>query len=86
MYRVQINGTAAIGWMFTIYPLMSKRRQEKIREIISKWKNSNCHHINESTFSCGHLKTHDNIIYDRKYKRCNTCHKAQSKRYRDGLS
>lgn len=27
----------AAGWMMTLYPLMSKRRQDKIREILLQW-------------------------------------------------
>ena len=37
-YTAVINGPVAIGWMMTILPLMCKRRQEKIKEVIVEWK------------------------------------------------
>lgn len=40
-YTASLNGNKAIGWMFTLYSIMCERRQEKIKEIILKWKNHN---------------------------------------------
>jgi len=37
-YTFYVLGDPAISWMFTIYSLMGRRRKEKIREIIIKWK------------------------------------------------
>lgn len=37
-YRLSLNGTRAIQWMMTIYPLMSLRRKTKIRELLHYWK------------------------------------------------
>lgn len=39
MWRVNIQNQKAIGWMMTLYTLMGKRRQTKIKEIISSWRN-----------------------------------------------
>lgn len=38
MYQAAVYGPRAIGWAQTLYPLMGKRRQAKIREIIAAWK------------------------------------------------
>lgn len=38
-YYAKITGNITIQWMMTLYSLMSKRRQEKIKSIISDWKN-----------------------------------------------
>jgi hypothetical protein len=38
VYRLTLNGSRAISWMMTIYPLMSVRRKAKIREVLSTWK------------------------------------------------
>lgn len=39
IYRVDVSNTGhAIAWMMTLYSLMGERRREKIREIISLWK------------------------------------------------
>jgi len=37
-YILRFSGIPAIGWMMTLYPLMSPRRQKKIREVIDNWK------------------------------------------------
>ena len=39
-YRVSINGARAAGVMQTVYSLMSKRRQARIREVLPLWKES----------------------------------------------
>lgn len=38
-YRITIQGSLAISWMFTLYSLMGKRRKNQITEAINKWKN-----------------------------------------------
>lgn len=37
-YRISIHGIRAIEWMMTLYPLMGRRRKEKIREVVKIWK------------------------------------------------
>ena len=37
-YWIVINGCLAIQWMFTLYPLLGKRRREKIGEVVKYWK------------------------------------------------
>lgn len=39
-YKVRACSTKSIQWMMTIYVLMGKRRQAKIREAIAEWKTS----------------------------------------------
>lgn len=52
MYVMQVSGQLAIEWMMTMYPLMSPRRKEKIREIIIKWKevgiNNRAHNLSRA--------------------------------------
>ena len=38
IYYFKVQGSLAIQWMLTIYSLMSRRRKEKIREILAKYK------------------------------------------------
>ncbi len=45
-YRITLNGSRAIEWMMTIYPLMSIRRKAKIRECLNVWK----HHKLDTRF------------------------------------
>lgn len=51
IYRIKMSGVQAIGWMMTLYPLMSQRRQEKIKEIIGLWKRTCGHRPDLSAFS-----------------------------------
>jgi hypothetical protein len=37
-YRITFNGSRAVEWMMTIYPLMSVRRKAKIKECLLAWK------------------------------------------------
>lgn len=38
MYIAQINGSCAIAWMMMLYPILGKRRREKIVEVVKLWK------------------------------------------------
>lgn len=38
VYTLNISGKDAVGWMMTIYTLMSERRQQKIKILLSAWK------------------------------------------------
>lgn len=81
------QGINAISWMMTLYPLMSRRRKEKIREIISKWKNLekrskgadyciNGHSlIDESNYT---LVSNDNGGFS---KKCRICYNNYRKEY-----
>jgi hypothetical protein len=33
-----LSGNKAAAWMMTIYPLMGLRRQEKIKELLTRWR------------------------------------------------
>ena len=37
-YFTQASGSKAVGIMLTVYPLMGRRRQERIRELILRWR------------------------------------------------
>lgn len=39
-YILAVNSHHAIGWMMTLFPLMSIRRREQIREVLFKWRNA----------------------------------------------
>jgi len=71
-WRVNICGTPAIEWMFTIYPLMSCRRKYQMLEVINKWKKIPA----KVNFKCGHPRDLDNIRYSGKSKICKICNVA----------
>ena len=37
-YYVHVRGSLAIEWMMTIYSLMGQRRKDKIKEILTEWR------------------------------------------------
>lgn len=37
-YRLTVAGRCAAGWMMTLYPLMGVRRQARIREVLTEWR------------------------------------------------
>jgi hypothetical protein len=58
-YVYRVHGNIAIQWMMTLYPLMGKRRKEKITEILNLWKNHRGNKYYEYGDRCrqGHLIT-----------------------------
>ena len=38
VYCITVSGPRAVGWMLTLYPLLSYCWQEKIKEIIAAWR------------------------------------------------
>lgn len=38
LYEVNIYGQFAIAWMMTLYPLLCARRQQRIQEVIERWR------------------------------------------------
>ena len=40
VYRIDMSGRLAAGWMMTLYPLMGARRRAKILECLSNWRKS----------------------------------------------
>jgi len=39
-YILAVNSHYAVSWMMTLYPLMSARRKEQIKQVLSKWRNA----------------------------------------------
>lgn len=70
-YRVNVCGTPAIEWMFTIYSLMGERRKFKITEIINEWKKQFSR--SKYVFPCGHEKNLKNTYYSNRSSYCKQC-------------
>lgn len=60
-HGLTINGSFAVSWMMTLYPLMSIRRKSEIREVIEKWKIHRSH--NNGVCVNGHPQTKENLIF-----------------------
>ncbi len=58
VYYTEIWGSAAIGWMMTLYDFLGERRKQKIKEIIARWKiaKTKAHRLGTArNISCSHL-------------------------------
>lgn len=54
-YGVMLHGRQAIGVMFTVYPFMGARRQERIREAVAEWKRRPFSAKDKQACKCGAL-------------------------------
>lgn len=85
-YKINIQGPKAIGWMFTLYTIMGKRRRDKISDLLYEWKKYNPttskvnHTVNiriingkKDCVKHGPLEG-DNVLYQGKYTRCKGCY------------
>lgn len=71
----------AAGLMMTLYPLMGKRRQQKIREILQAWKGNG---ISKTHCKYGHELTKENVYVNGNTgaKRCRICLSEYAKKIR----
>ncbi|HEY4761339.1 MAG TPA: hypothetical protein VIH42_12220 [Thermoguttaceae bacterium] len=83
---LHIHGKRAIGLMMTLYSLLSPRRQEKIEEIIAKWKLIPCrgeHNRIKTHCKRGHEFTEQNTYMkaDGSGRECRKCQKIHNEKY-----
>jgi len=75
-YRIRSHASQAIGWMMTLYPLMSIRRKEEIRKAISRWKDNMQRSVDNSICKHGHSNRILNLDFSYRLngsKRCKHC-------------
>lgn len=48
IYELRINSHYAVGWMMTLYSIMSARRKEQIQDTLSSWRKSNSRHFSKA--------------------------------------
>lgn len=84
-YRWDLYGNAAAGVMMTLFVLLSPRRQEKIREIIGRWKTQARGSFNARKTHCknGHeFSVENTYLKPLGGRQCRTCqaqfHRNQS--------
>lgn len=86
-WTVHICGSLAIQWMMTIYSLLCKRRQEKIRLVLNKWKSLGL--MNKSKLFCpkGHSLSGKNLAIEYTNngvaRRCKICRAFNNRKWRD---
>lgn len=81
---IHITGKRAIGLMMTLFSILSPRRQEKIKEIIAKWKLFPVRgETNRKKTHCkqGHAYTPENTYFKKSGRECKTCQKAWNAEY-----
>jgi len=76
-WRLDAVGSRAAGIMMTVYPLMSPRRQQRIRECLEYWKGKSygSHYRNRTHCSRGHEYTPENT-YNKpgsSHRNCRAC-------------
>jgi hypothetical protein len=83
-FRWEIYGKSAIGIAMTLYPLLSPRRQQRIRELILFWRALGLRgsfHRNKTHCIRGHEFTPENIYKKgpEKHRECRTCRELRGK-------
>ena len=84
IFRFEIYGPKAAGWMMTLYTLMGNRRQAKIRECLKAWKTIRPKRNRDSRWCLkGHELTEENVYSDKSGRRsCIKCRRFADARWR----
>ena len=53
IYRATLYGRRAASWMMTLYPLMGERRQKRIEELLTLWKEAKKNYPERTSYSRG---------------------------------
>ena len=81
-YRWNAYGPRAAGVMMTLYPMLTRRRQLKIKELLSEWiKRGRSTTYRRTYFACGHKKTQkETFTNSRGCLQCLICRREQNNR------
>lgn len=79
-WRWVASGSRAVGIMLTLYPLLSVRRQQKIRERLVAWRTSRIPPNGSPVCRHGHVGRHR--VTPSGYRYCAECHNAGVRRRR----
>jgi len=81
-HRWQVYGPRAAGVMMTLYPMLTRRRQSKIRQLLKVWLvKGRSKTERDLYFSCGHKKSSSyTFINSRGYLSCRICTREQHNR------
>lgn len=70
-YITSIRGDKAIGWMFTLFPVLGTRRRTRIKEIVHNWKNRDLY--KKTYCPNGHEYPIDHKLDYNGHRRCKEC-------------
>ena len=78
-----VVGSRAAGVAMTLYPLLSTRRKEQIRDALDRWKSHRAHHRHWTMCKYGHPFTEDNVYIHptNGSRKCKTCIRDRNRGY-----
>ena len=79
-----VAGSRAAGLMMTLYPFMSQRRKDRIREVLDSWRTHSLGDYNRNKTHCkqGHEFTPENTYFKKAGGReCRACQKIANLKY-----
>lgn len=75
IYVWSIYGTPAMELMFTLYPLLSNKRQSTVRKCAAKWKETRSPRRNDDYCVRGHVLRGNNLRWSvNGHKKCRLCY------------
>lgn len=87
-----VYGNRAAGWMMTLYPLLARRRRQKIRAILAVWRTYVAHQKEREFCKRGHRLAAENVlraqwtdargVVHHEARRCRECHNAYVRQWR----
>jgi hypothetical protein len=82
VFQTQVYGTRAASWMMTLWPLMGRRRRDRIRHCLAAWKEQEFHPRDKTHCKRGHPLSGDNLIQEGRRRHCRTCKNARNRAHR----
>jgi hypothetical protein len=80
-YLTVVAGSLAAGWMMTLYQFVNGRRQEKIRQVLARWREQNVRSALRTHCPQGHLYSPENTYREASGARqCRLCRKSARQR------
>lgn len=73
VWVTSIHGSNAVGWMMTLFTLLGRRRQRRIREILSIWRKARPGSKHRTHCLRGHVFDDENTRFYRGKRHCRTC-------------
>lgn len=80
-YSFSISGKNAASWMMTIFSLMGSRRQDRIFELITSWKQTKLSFKDRTHCPRGHKYTEENIYRPPSNPNARNCRTCMRNRY-----
>ena len=73
VWVTSIHGSNAVGWMQTLFKLLGRRRQTRIREILNVWRKAPVSQRHRTHCPSSHEYSFENTRYYRNRRHCRAC-------------